>query len=127
VFLSDNLVSWSFERQNIIPCLSAETEYHIVANGVTEACWLCQLLVELHSPLSRATLVYFDNVNTVYFTNSVQHTCIKHIEIDFHFVLRLLSSPTSSPRGYPPRCSQVAVQSQHLKCLEFRLWGVLSL
>jgi hypothetical protein len=38
------------------------------------ACWLCQLLVELHSLLSQATLVYCDNVSAVYLsTNLVQH------------------------------------------------------
>jgi hypothetical protein len=58
-----------------------------VANDVAEACWLCQLLVELHSSLSRATLVYYDNVSVVYLsTNPVQHQRIKHIEIDVHFV-----------------------------------------
>jgi hypothetical protein len=76
-----------------------------MANGVTEACWLRQLLVELHIPLSRATLVYCDNVNTVYLsTNPVQHQRTKHVEIDLHFVcehvavrgVRVLYIPTTS-------------------------------
>jgi hypothetical protein len=41
VFLGNNVVSHS----------SAEAEYRAVANGVAEACWLHQLLVELHNPL----------------------------------------------------------------------------
>jgi hypothetical protein len=44
VFHSDNLISWSLKRQNVISRSSAEAEYHAVANGVAEACWLCQLL-----------------------------------------------------------------------------------
>jgi hypothetical protein len=64
--------------------LDAEAEYHVVTNGVIKACWLCQLLQELHNPLHRSTLVYFDNINVVYLsTNPAQHT--KHIEIDLHF------------------------------------------
>jgi hypothetical protein len=66
VFLGDNLVSWSSKRQNVVFRSSAEVEYHAVANDVAEACWHRQLLVELHSPLSRATLVYCDNVSAVY-------------------------------------------------------------
>jgi hypothetical protein len=51
-----------------------------VANGVAEASWLRQLLHELHSPLQRATLVYFDNVSAVYLsTNPVQHQRTKHV------------------------------------------------
>jgi hypothetical protein len=76
-----------------------------VANGVAEACWLRQVLVELHSPLSWATLVYCDNVSALYlFTNPVQHQHTKHVEIDLHFVhecvavrdVRVLHTPTTS-------------------------------
>jgi hypothetical protein len=86
VFLSDNLVLWSLKQHNVISRSSAEVECRIVANDVTEVCWLCQLLVELHNPLSWATLVYCDNVNAVYLsTNPVQHQHAKYVEIDLHF------------------------------------------
>ena len=66
---------------------SAEAEYRAVANGVTEASWLRQLLAALHSPLAKSTLVYCDNVSSVYLsTNPVQHQRTKHVEIDLHFV-----------------------------------------
>jgi hypothetical protein len=58
VFLGDNLISWSSKRQNIVSRLSAEAEYGAMANGVAEACWLRQLLQELHAPLSKNTLIY---------------------------------------------------------------------
>jgi hypothetical protein len=105
VFLSDNLISWASKRQNIVSRSSAEAEYRAMANGMAEACWLRQLLVELHSPLSWATLVYCDNVSTVYLsTNPVQHQRTKHVEIDLHFVhkrvviedVRVLHVPTTS-------------------------------
>ncbi|GJY02856.1 ribonuclease H-like domain-containing protein [Tanacetum coccineum] len=51
------------------------------------AAWLRNLLRELHSPLSIATLVYCDNISAVYmFANPVQHQRTKHIEINIHFV-----------------------------------------
>jgi hypothetical protein len=87
VFLDDNLVSWSSKHQNIISRSSTEAEYRIVANGMAEACWLYQLLQELHAPLSKSTLVYCDNINVVYLsTNPVQQQRTKHIEIDLHFI-----------------------------------------
>jgi hypothetical protein len=121
VFLGDNLVSWSSKRQNVVARSSAEVEYRVVVNGMKEACWLRQLLVELHNPLPQATLVYCDNVSTVYLsTNPVQHQRTKHVEMIFTlstsalplwtFVSsmsrQLLSSLTSSPWGCPPRYSQ---------------------
>jgi hypothetical protein len=109
VFLEDNLISWSSKRQPTVSWSSAETEYRTVANGVAKACWLRQLLQELHHPLCRATVVYCDNVSAVYLsTNPVQHQRTKHVEIDLHFVrervalgeVRVLHSlPTSSPKA----------------------------
>jgi len=105
VFLGDNLVSWSSKRQPTVSRSSAEAEYRAVANGVAEACWLRQLLQELHSPLTSSTLVYCDNVSAVYLsTNPVQHQRTKHVEIDLHFVrervaigdVRVLHVPTTS-------------------------------
>nr|GEZ16784.1 ribonuclease H-like domain-containing protein [Tanacetum cinerariifolium] len=51
------------------------------------------LLCELHTPLSSATIVYCDNVSAVYLSsNPVQHQRTKHIEIDIHFVQDLIAT-----------------------------------
>jgi hypothetical protein len=87
VFLGDNLVPWSTKRQTVVFRSSAEGEYRAVANGVAEATWLRQLLHELQTPPSRCTLVYCDNISTVYLsTNPVQHQHSKHVKIDLHFI-----------------------------------------
>ena len=105
MFLGTNLISWSSKRQNVVSRSSAEAEYQNVANGVAEACWLRQLLQELHALLTKSTLVYCDNVNAVYLTtNPIQYQRMKHVEIDLHFVrervaigdVRVLHVPTTS-------------------------------
>nr|GEW39260.1 ribonuclease H-like domain-containing protein [Tanacetum cinerariifolium] len=68
VFLRDNLLSWSAKQQHTLSRLSVEAEYRGVANVVAETTWLCNLLRELHMPLSSTTLVYFDNVSAIYLT-----------------------------------------------------------
>jgi hypothetical protein len=74
VFLGDSLISWSSKRQQTVSRSSAKAEYRVVANVVAEATWPRQLLQELHAPLCRATLVYCDNISTVYMSsNPVQH------------------------------------------------------
>jgi phosphatidylserine decarboxylase len=76
-----------------------------VANGVAEATWLRQLLLELHAAPQRASLAYCDNISAVYMSsNPVQHQRTKHIEIDLHFVrervavgdVHVMHVPTSS-------------------------------
>nr|GEX13201.1 NBS-containing resistance-like protein [Tanacetum cinerariifolium] len=72
---------------------SAEAEYRGVANVVAETAWIRNLLCELHTPQFTATLVYYDNVSTVYMSaNPVQHQRTKHIEIDIHFVRDFIAS-----------------------------------
>jgi len=83
---------------------SAKAEYRAVAHDVAETCWLCQLLQELHTPISSATIVYCGNVSAVYMTaNQVHHRRTKHFEIDIHVVrekvalgqVRVLHVPSS--------------------------------
>ncbi|GJX48729.1 ribonuclease H-like domain-containing protein [Tanacetum coccineum] len=62
VFLGNNLLSWSSKRQLTLPRSSAKAYYYGVPNVVAEICWLRNLLRELHTPLSSATLVYGDNI-----------------------------------------------------------------
>jgi hypothetical protein len=87
VFVGDNLVAWSSKRQTTVSRSSAEAEYRGVANAVAETCWIRQLLLELHRPPARATIVYCDNISAMYLSsNPVQHQRTKHVEIDLHFV-----------------------------------------
>ncbi|GKB95483.1 ribonuclease H-like domain-containing protein, partial [Tanacetum coccineum] len=97
VFLGDNLLSWSAKCQHTLSRFSVEVEYRGVANVVAETTWLRNLLHELHSPLSTATLVYCDNVNAVYMSaNHVQHQRKKHIKIDIHFVCDMVTAGQSA-------------------------------
>ncbi|GJT44623.1 ribonuclease H-like domain-containing protein [Tanacetum coccineum] len=122
VFLGDNLLSWSAKRQHTLSRSSAEAEYRGVANVVAETAWLRNLLRELHSPLSTATLVYCDNVSAVYMSaNPVQHQRTKHIEmrrstfisseiwlplvrLEFYMCPLVSNMPIFSPRDCLPHC-----------------------
>ncbi|GJV15287.1 pentatricopeptide repeat-containing protein [Tanacetum coccineum] len=54
---------------------------------------IMNLLRELHTPLSSATLIYYDNISAIYLSrNPVQHQRTKHIEIDIHFVRNLVAA-----------------------------------
>jgi hypothetical protein len=58
-----------------------------VANVVAECSWLRSLLGELVCPLTSATVVFCDNVYTIYMSrNLVHHWHTKHIKLDIHFV-----------------------------------------
>nr|GEU85083.1 ribonuclease H-like domain-containing protein [Tanacetum cinerariifolium] len=56
--------------------IRAEAEYRGVANVVAEICWLRNLLRELHTPLSSATLVYYDYVQVLHVPSRYQYAYI---------------------------------------------------
>lgn len=104
IFLGSNLVSWSAKRQTTVSRASAEAEYKGVANAVAELCWIHNLMLDLGCPITKAALVYCDNISSVYLSqNPVKHQRTKHIEIDIHFVrekvtmghVRVLHVPSS--------------------------------
>nr|GEY85637.1 ribonuclease H-like domain-containing protein [Tanacetum cinerariifolium] len=61
VFHGHNLLSWSSKRQPTLSRSSVEAEYRGVANSVAKTCWIQNLLHDLHTSLSSATIVYYDN------------------------------------------------------------------
>ncbi|XP_071704315.1 uncharacterized mitochondrial protein AtMg00810-like [Rutidosis leptorrhynchoides] len=74
VYFGDNLISWSSKRQHILSRSSAEVEYRGIANVVSDSCWIRNLLLELHCPLPKCTLVFCDNVSAIFLSgNPVQH------------------------------------------------------
>ncbi|KAL8159622.1 LOW QUALITY PROTEIN: hypothetical protein V2J09_001159 [Rumex salicifolius] len=87
VYLSDNLIFWSSKQQTQVSRSSAEAEYRAIANTMVETSWLKQLLQELHVCPTKTTLIFCDNIITVYMSsNPVQHRRSKHVEIDLHLV-----------------------------------------
>nr|GEX15422.1 ribonuclease H-like domain-containing protein [Tanacetum cinerariifolium] len=115
VFLGDDLLSWSSKRQHTLSRSSAEAEYRGIANVVAKTAWLCNLLRELHSPLSSAILVYYDNVSAIYMSvNPVQHQRTKHIEIDIHFVCDMVTARQVRVLHVPSRYQHANIFTKEL-------------
>nr|GEX71107.1 ribonuclease H-like domain-containing protein [Tanacetum cinerariifolium] len=95
VFLGDNIFSWSAKQQNTISHSNAKAEYRGVANVVLETTWIRNLLCELHSPLSTATLVYYDNYADI-FTKGLLTTLFE----DFRSSLSVRPPPAQSAGAY---------------------------
>ncbi|GJX61863.1 ribonuclease H-like domain-containing protein [Tanacetum coccineum] len=73
------------------------------------------LLRELHTHLSSATLVYCDNVSALYLSsNPLQHQRLKHIEIDIHFVCYLLDAGQVRVLHVPSRYQYVDIFTKSL-------------
>lgn len=87
MYLCDNLLSWSAKCQHTLSRSSVEAEYRGMSNIVSESWWIWNLLLELHFPVTKAILVYCDNISSMnLYDNPVQHQRTKHIKMDIHFV-----------------------------------------
>ncbi|GJS12299.1 ribonuclease H-like domain-containing protein [Tanacetum coccineum] len=77
-FLALKRIVQSSKRQPTLSCSSVEAEYYGVANAVAETCWLRNLLRELHTPLSSATLdlVADGHVRVLHVPSCYQYTNI---------------------------------------------------
>nr|GEU90227.1 ribonuclease H-like domain-containing protein [Tanacetum cinerariifolium] len=97
---------------------SAEAEYQVLPNVIAETAWLRNLLRELHSPLSAATLVYCDNVRATYLSaNLVQNQRTKHIEIDIHFVRDLVTAGQVRVLHVPSRYQAINEDDRLVKAI----------
>jgi ATP sulfurylase len=91
---------------------------------VFESCWLRNLLLELHFPLSQATLVYCDNVSVIYLSgNPIQHQHTKHIEMDIHFVREMVSRGQAHILHVPSRHQIVDIFTKGLPRVLLMIFG----
>ena len=68
-------------------CSSTKTEYHALADTISEFLWLRWFLKDLGVFTSSATPLYYDNQSAIHIAhNDVFHERTKHIEIDCHFI-----------------------------------------
>nr|GEV39955.1 ribonuclease H-like domain-containing protein [Tanacetum cinerariifolium] len=94
------------ERQHTLSRSSAKAEYRGVANVVAETAWLRNLLHELHSPLSTATLVYCDNVRVLHVPSRYQCADIftkglpSALFEEFQFSLSVHPPPAQTAEAY---------------------------
>ena len=88
VYLGNNLISWSSKKQQTVARSSTEAEYRSVAATAAELCWIRSLLSELCITLLHTPVIYCDNIGaTQLSSNPVFHSRMKHVAIDYHFIL----------------------------------------
>ena len=94
-FLGQNPISWSSKKQKAIARSSTEAEYRSLANAASESIWIQNLLHELGFPLKAPPALLCDNLGATHLSyNPVNHSRMKHIQIDLHFVRDLVQKGT---------------------------------
>lgn len=120
VFFGPNLVSWSSKRQLTDSRSSAEAEYSVVPNAVSEVFQLYSVLSQFgHHHLS-ATLIFCDNVRAIFLSsNPIQNMCTKHVEIDLYFVYECIVEYTVQVLHVPSSLQFVDLMTKGLPSVLF--------
>ncbi|KAI5327629.1 hypothetical protein L3X38_027025 [Prunus dulcis] len=87
VYLGNNPISWQSKKQSSVSRSSTEAEYRALANTAADLAWIRQVLLDLRIFLPQPPTIHCDNLSALALSsNSVYHSRIKHLDIDFHFV-----------------------------------------
>lgn len=94
VFLGNNLISLSAQKQATVSHSSTETEYRSLTNTCTKLLWLWYLLHELRISIAHPPTLWCDNNIGAMFlaSNPMFHARTKHIELDNNFVREKIAS-----------------------------------
>ncbi|WMV21531.1 hypothetical protein MTR67_014916 [Solanum verrucosum] len=91
MFFGCHPISWSSKKQRVVARSLTEAEYRVIASTTVELCWVRNLLNELSVTLAKPPVIYCDNLGAIYVcANPVFHSRMKHIELDYHFVRKLV-------------------------------------
>eukprot|EP00253_Pinus_taeda_P006676 PITA_06676 len=84
-------ITWAFKKQSVIYLSSAEAEYRGVAEASKEAMWLRHILSEFGFQQQHPTTLWCDNQSAIQLCKDpVQHHHSKHIELNMHFIKKLI-------------------------------------
>jgi hypothetical protein len=85
-FLEISLVSWASKKQNLIAMSTAETEYIVAGYCCAQLLYMRQTLRDYDCKLSKVPLLCDNESANRMIDNSVEHSCTKHIGIQYHFL-----------------------------------------
>jgi hypothetical protein len=79
-------VSWASKKQNSVALSTIEAEYIATGHCCAQSLWMRQTLRDYGYKLSKVPLLCDNESATRMADNPVEHSCTKHIDIQYHFL-----------------------------------------
>ena len=108
LFLGPWLINWCAKKQPVVSKSSIEAENRSLAFTTAKLCWLRMLFKELGLFLHAPPTLSCNNLGALALaSNPIYHACIKHIEVDYHFIYEKVVNKDEITR-YLPTPDQLA-------------------
>ncbi|KAJ0532731.1 putative RNA-directed DNA polymerase [Helianthus annuus] len=86
-YFSDNLVTWSSQKQNTVALSSCEAEFMAATAAACQGLWLRNLVSDLVGTEAQKVKLFVDNESAIaLMKNPVFHGRSKHIDTKYHFI-----------------------------------------
>jgi len=116
-FLGPHLISWSSHKQRATARSSMEAEYRALSRAGSETIWLLSLCQELGLPICSPPTLLCDNLGATELSlNPGQHSRMKHLQIDLHFVHDMVQKRHAGSSSFSH--SRLACGSSHRASVE---------
>ena len=123
VFMVDGgAMSWSSKKQELVTLSTTEAEYVAATHTAKEAVWLCGLIGELFSMVTKPTTLFGDNQSAIALVHRGQyHARTKHIDIQYYFIryiieagsIKLIYCPTDDQTANTLTKALLSVKAKH--------------
>ena len=108
--LGSGPVSWSRKKVKTLYLSSCEAEYRAAKEAAKEAVWLRHVLTELGLAPKLSTALKCDNQGAIHLAyNLVYHSKKKHIDLDTHYICRLVADGILSLQYCPTKQQAVDI------------------
>ena len=108
--------------QTTVARSSAEAKYHALAHVVAEFYWILKLFRQLQISLSSPPRLLCDKNNAIFIaSSSMTKSCSKNIDIDYHFIRKLIAQKVIGLSFVTSHLQLVNVFTKRLARLQFLL------
>jgi len=92
VFLNDNVVTWTSQKQRVLSLSSCEAEYIAATLVACQGVWLSRLISDLSGDRVQKFRLLMDNKSALELSkNPVYHERSKHIDTRYHYIKECIS------------------------------------
>lgn len=118
--LGSGTISWAAKKQKTVAASSCEVEYMAAFEAAKEAIWLRSLFTGINISPAGAMSIFCDNNAAISLSEDpLLHTCVKHIDTNYHFLRERVQSSEIALSYVPTKENIADIFTKLLERIQF--------